>query len=192
MAAARSSPCPWRPTAARHNGSSGKKVVTLPAPDGNTGNANGNTGINGGKIVHPAGEQSAARPARSGTKTGPDVKTSMPVNRVTTLPTTRPQLNNGPVMKLNNNPSLGNKFNQGNSQPAKMSFSRQQRRQQWRQPHGHGRRPDAPRLLIAPARQPSTKTGQSSDALPRSMFGDDLRPRALRTNRRRHCRRRER
>ena len=43
----------------------------------------------------------------------------MPVNRVTTVPS-----NNGQVMKLNNNPSLGNsRVNfQGNSQPNKMSF----------------------------------------------------------------------
>jgi hypothetical protein len=86
---------------------SDKKVVTLPAPGGNSGPAN--TGINGGKIttlpVNNGGRIS------SGQDTKVDVKTSMPV-------TTRPQLNNAPVMKLNNNPSQGNKFNQ----PAKVSF----------------------------------------------------------------------
>jgi hypothetical protein len=106
---------------------SDKKIVTLPAPNGNTGNTtgnagnnnagNGNTGINGGKIV--------TLPVSNGGRIGSgqyskvDVKTSMPVNRVTTVPS-----NNGRVMKLNNNPSLGNsRVNfQGNSQPNKMSF----------------------------------------------------------------------
>ena len=48
----------------------------------------------------------------SGQDTKVDVKTSMPVNRVTTAPS-----NNGQVMKLNNNPPLGNsRVNfQGNS-----------------------------------------------------------------------------
>jgi caspase domain-containing protein len=93
---------------------SDKKIVTLPAPGGNTGAANGNTGINGGKI--------STLPVTNGGKTvgqdtKVDVKTSMPAGRVTTLP------NNGPVMKLNNNPPLGNKLNQGNPQPVnKMSF----------------------------------------------------------------------
>lgn len=108
-------------TAPKAEGLPGKKIVTLPSPKGNAGNANGNTGINGGKIgtlpVNNGGR------IGSGQATKIDVKTSMPVNRVTTLPTTqRPQLNNGPVMKLNNNPSQGNKFNQGNSQPRNMSF----------------------------------------------------------------------
>ena len=52
-----------------------------------------------------------------------DVKNSMPANRViTTLPSTSHQQDNGRVMKLNSNPSLGIKSNQGNSQPGKMSF----------------------------------------------------------------------
>jgi hypothetical protein len=110
-----------------NTGINGGKIVTLPAPggnanngnNGNANNGNANTGINGGRIT--------TLPVTNGGKTGGldnkvDVKTSMPANRVTTLPTTRQQLNNGPVMKLNNNPSLGNKFNQGNSQPGKMSF----------------------------------------------------------------------
>jgi hypothetical protein len=98
------------------DGASDKKIVTLPAPGGNNGAANGNTGIAGGKIV--------TLPVNNGGKTGQDtkvdVKTSMPVNRVTTLPS-----NNGQVIKLNNNnPPLGNNRGnfQGNSQPGKTSF----------------------------------------------------------------------
>jgi hypothetical protein len=89
-----------------------KKIVTLPAPIGKNGNTtgnagNGNTGINGGRIgTLPVNN------GRSDVNTKVDVKTSMPVNRVTTLPTTRQQLNHGPVMKLNN----GNN-NQGNNRP---------------------------------------------------------------------------
>jgi Caspase domain len=106
---------------------SDKKIVTLPAPNGNTGNTtgnagnnnagNGNTGINGGKIVTLPVNNGGR--IGSGQNTKVDVKTSMPVNRVTTVPS-----NNGQVMKLNNNPSLGNsRVNfQGNSQPNKMSF----------------------------------------------------------------------
>jgi hypothetical protein len=106
---------------------SDKKIVTLPAPNGSAGNTsgnagnnnagNGNTGINGGKIVtlpvHKGGR------IGSGQDTKVDVKTSMPVNRVTTVPS-----NNGQVMKLNNNPPLGNgRVNfQGNPQPNKVSF----------------------------------------------------------------------
>jgi hypothetical protein len=94
--------------APRTEGLPDKKVVTLPAPNGNTGKTSGNTGINGGNIVTNGGRI-------SGNDAKIDVKTtSMPVNRVTT---TRPLLNNGPVMKLNNNPQMGNKLNQGNSQP---------------------------------------------------------------------------
>jgi caspase domain-containing protein len=88
------------------DGSSDKKIVTLPAPGGNNGPAN--TGINGGKL---------GGRITSGQDNKVDVKTSMPVNRITD---TRP--NNGGVMKLNNNPPLGSKFNQGNAQPAKTSF----------------------------------------------------------------------
>ena len=114
---------------------SDKKIVTLPAPNGNTGNTtgnagnnnagNGNTGINGGKIVTLPVNNGGR--IGSGQNTKVDVKTSMPVNRVTTVPS-----NNGQVMKLNNNPPLGNsrvnflgnsRVNfQGNSQPNKMSF----------------------------------------------------------------------
>ena len=106
---------------------SDKKIVTLPAPNGNAGNTtgnagnntagNGNTGINGGKIVTLPGNNGGR--IGSGQNTKVDVKTSMPVNRDTTVPS-----NNGQVMKLNNNPSLGNsRVNfQGNSQPNKMSF----------------------------------------------------------------------
>ena len=104
------------------DGASDKKIVTLPAPNSNGTPANGNTGINGGKI--------GTLPINNGGKTAGqdskvDVKTSMPVNRVTTLPVTprQQQLNNAPVMKLNNNPSMGNKLNPGNPQPAKMSFN---------------------------------------------------------------------
>jgi len=79
--------------APRAEGLPDKKIVTLPAN-------------NGGRIT--SGQAKV------------DVKTSMPVNRVTSAPT-RPQLNNGPITKLNNKPP-GNRFNQGNSQPAKMSF----------------------------------------------------------------------
>jgi hypothetical protein len=97
------------------DGSSDKKVVTLPAPAGNNGPAN--TGNNGGKITSLPVNNGGR--INSGQDTKVDVKTSMPGN---TGVTTRPQLNNAPVMKLNNNPSQGNKFNQGNSQPAKVSF----------------------------------------------------------------------
>jgi Caspase domain len=120
----------------------GGKIVTLPAPGGNNGNAgngnngNGNTGINGGKIgtlpVHNGNNANAGNgnTGINGGKIGTlpvgnggrvtngqdakvDVKNSMPAGRVTSVPV-KPQLNNAPVMKLNNNP-------QGNSQ--KMSFS---------------------------------------------------------------------
>jgi hypothetical protein len=76
--------------APRAEGLPDKKIVTLPANSG-------------GRIT--SGQAKV------------DVKTSMPVNRVTN---TRPQLNS-PMTKLNNKP-LGNRFNQGNSQPARMSF----------------------------------------------------------------------
>ncbi|HXI08749.1 MAG: caspase family protein [Bradyrhizobium sp.] len=94
---------------------SDRKVGTLPV-GGNNGPAN--TGINGGRIT--------ALPINNGGQSGAsdskvDVKTSMPVNRVTSAPV-RPQLNNGPVMKLNN-PSQGGKFNQGNPQPRSTSFN---------------------------------------------------------------------
>jgi hypothetical protein len=104
------------------DGVSDKKIVTLPAPNGNAGNTtgnagNGNTGINGGKIVTLPVNNGGR--ISSGHDTKVDVKTSMPVNRVTTVPS-----NNGQVMKLNNSPSLRNsRVNfQGNSQPNKMSF----------------------------------------------------------------------
>jgi Caspase domain len=111
-------------TGGKTDAPSDKKIVTLPAPNGNAGNTsgnagngNGNTGINGGKIVTLPGNNGGR--IGSGQNTKVDVKTSMPVNRVTTVPS-----NNGQVMKLNNNPSLGNsRVNfQGNSQPNKMSF----------------------------------------------------------------------
>ncbi|MFO1109804.1 MAG: caspase family protein [Bradyrhizobium sp.] len=125
-----------------NTGINGGKIVTLPANNGgNSGNpGNGNTGINGGKIVTlPAGNNgnNSNGPANtginggkigslpvgnggritSGQDTKSDVKTSMPVNRVTTLPA-----NNGQVMKLNNNPPQGNKLNQSNPQPRNMNF----------------------------------------------------------------------
>jgi len=112
-------------TGGKTDSSSDKKIVTLPAPNGNGSPANGNTGINGGRIgtlpLNNGGKTSSGQDTKTGS--GPDVKTGMPVNRVTTPPTTRQQLNNGPVLKLNNNPSLGNKFNQGNPQPGKTSFT---------------------------------------------------------------------
>lgn len=144
----------------------GGKIVTLPAPGGNNGNAgNATTGNNGGKIVTlPAntginGGKIGTLPVNNGTNgpantginggkigtvqvsngskigtlptnnsgrisTGPvtkvDVKTSMPVGRVTSVPQ-RQQLNNGQVMKLNNNPPQVNKLNLGNSQSRQMS-----------------------------------------------------------------------
>src|SRR5262245_49118174 len=106
--------------APRAEGPSDKKIVTLPASNGNAGNTtgnagNGNTGINGGKIVTLPVNNGGG--IGSGQNTKVDVKTSMPVNRVTTVPS-----NNGQVMKLNNNPPLGNKLNMGNPQP-RMSFS---------------------------------------------------------------------
>ena len=150
-----------------NTGINGGKIVTLPAPNGNNGNAgNGNTGINGGKIVTlpvnnggngnsgtginggkigtlPVnnGSNGPANTGINGGKIGTlpvnnggrinsgrdskvDVKTSMPVNRVTALPSVpRQQLNNAPVMKLNNNPPPGNnnRFIQANPQPAKTS-----------------------------------------------------------------------
>jgi len=92
----------------RTDGSSDKKIVTLPAPNGNAGNStNANTGINGGRIGSAQGGKI-------------DVKTTMPANRVTTLP--NQQQNNGQVLKLNNNPSPGTRLNQGNSQPVRMNF----------------------------------------------------------------------
>jgi Caspase domain len=125
-----------------NTGINGGKIVTLPAPGGNAGNSN--TGINGGKIVTlPGGNAGPANgntgvaggkivtvPAGNVGKIGSsqdtkvDVKTSMPVGRVTTLPSTpHQQQNNGQVVKFNNNPSLNNKLNQGNPQPVnKMSF----------------------------------------------------------------------
>lgn len=128
-----------------NTGINGGKIVTLPAPGGNTGN--GNTGINGGKIVTLPATNSGngnAGPANTGINGGKistlpvnnggkavgqdskvDVKTGMPPGRVTTLPSAphQPQLNNAPVMKLNNNPSLGNRLNQGNPPPVnKVSF----------------------------------------------------------------------
>ncbi len=96
---------------------SDKKVVTLPVPAGNNGPAN--TGIAGGKITTPPVNNNGGKTGGQDTKV--DVKTSMPGNRVTGM-NTRLQLNNGPVMKLNNNPSQGGKFNQGNSQPRNLSF----------------------------------------------------------------------
>src|SRR4051812_12559772 len=106
----------------QNNGqNNGQKVgglgISLPGKGDNNAPANGNTGINGGKIV--------TLPVNNGGKTGldtkADVKNSMPANRViTTLPSH--QQDNGRVMKLNSNPSLGIKSNQGNSQPGKTSF----------------------------------------------------------------------
>jgi hypothetical protein len=103
----------------------GGKVVTLPAPGVNNGPAN--TGINGGKITTlPVNNGGGANGnigingGKTGQDTKADVKNSMPAGRVITG---RPQFNNGQVLKLNNNPSVGNKFNQGNSQPGKMSSS---------------------------------------------------------------------
>jgi hypothetical protein len=93
-----------------NTGINGGKIVTLPAPGGNASNGNngnGNTGINGGRIT--------TLPVTNGGKTGGldtkvDVKTSMPANRVTDLPSTpRQQINNATVLKLNNN--------QGNNRP---------------------------------------------------------------------------
>jgi hypothetical protein len=132
----------------------GGKIVTLPAPGGNNGNAgNANTGNNGGKIVTlPVNKGTNGGPANTGINGGKigtvqtnnggkigtlpvnnsgriptgqvtkvDVKTSMPAGRVTSVP--RQQLNTGPVMKLNNNPSQVNKLNQGNAQPRTMNSS---------------------------------------------------------------------
>jgi hypothetical protein len=124
----------------------GGKIVTLPAPGGNAGN--GNTGINGGKIVTlpannggngnngPAntginGGKISTLPVNNGGKTvgqdsKVDVKTSMPVNRVTTLPSTpRQQLNSAPVMKLNQgNPQLVNKMSFGSNNGSNNGGSR--------------------------------------------------------------------
>lgn len=107
----------------------GKKIVTLPAPNGNTGNTSGNTGINGGKIgtvqVNNGGKigtlpvNNSGR-ISSGQVTKVDVKTTMPVNRVTTVPQ-RQQLTTGPVMKLNNNPPQVTKLNTGSPQPRQTS-----------------------------------------------------------------------
>jgi hypothetical protein len=92
--------------------------ITPPGkPGDNNGTANnGNTGINGGKIVTLPVNNGGR--IGSGQNTKVDVKTSMPVNRVTTVPS-----NNGQVMKLNNNPPLGNKLNQGNPPPRNLSFN---------------------------------------------------------------------
>lgn len=87
-----------------------KKIVTLPSPKGNTG-------INGGKVITLPVNKGGR--ITSGQDPKVNVKTSMPIDRITN---TRPQLNNRPVMKLNN-PSLGNKLNQGNSQPRNLSFN---------------------------------------------------------------------
>ncbi len=85
-----------------NTGINGGRIGTLPVNNGGkigtVNNGPVNTGINGGRVT-------------SGQDTKVDVKNSMPVSRVTNTPV---KLNNGPVMKLNNNP-------QGNSQ--KMSFS---------------------------------------------------------------------
>ncbi len=91
-----------------------KKIMTLPAP---VTNATG-----GGKIV--------TLPVTNVGKTGSglDVKATLPVNRVTDLPSTQRQQikTNGPaVLKLNNNPPMGNNRPQGNIQgntlPGKVS-----------------------------------------------------------------------
>jgi len=88
--------------------------MTLPA---SVTNATG-----GGKIV--------TLPVTNVGKTGSglDVKTTLPVNRVTDLPSTQRQQikTNGPaVLKLNNNPPMGNNRPQGNIQgntlPGKVS-----------------------------------------------------------------------
>ena len=94
-----------------NTGVNGGKIVTLPAPHGNAGNANVNTGINGGRV-------GSAQDSKV------DVKTGMPVNRITNLPSTprQQQLNNGQVLKLDNNASQGTKFKQGNAQPGRMNF----------------------------------------------------------------------
>jgi hypothetical protein len=88
-----------------------KKIVTLPAPGGNT-NANGNTGINGGRITTLPATNVGKTGTDTKTGTVTDVKTTLPGNRVTTLPSTPHQQmkNDGPaVLKLNNNPSMGNR-----------------------------------------------------------------------------------
>ncbi|MCW5704615.1 MAG: hypothetical protein KIT82_18775, partial [Bradyrhizobium sp.] len=105
----------------------GGKIVTLPAPNGNNGPAN--SGVNGGKIT----TMPVNGNANTGIKGGRigwnkdnkvDVKTSMPVNRVTNLPSRsrQQQFNNGQVLKFNNNRPSGAKFNQGNVQSGKMNF----------------------------------------------------------------------
>lgn len=104
------------------DGSFDKKIVTMPAPGGNTRPANGNTGIAGGNLpVNNGGRIVSGQD----NKTGPDVKATMPANRVTNLPsTTRQRINNGPVLRLNNNPSMGSTRGtfQGNAQPGKVSY----------------------------------------------------------------------
>jgi hypothetical protein len=94
-----------------------KKIVTLPAPITNATNATG-----GGKIV--------TLPVTGVGKTGSglDVKTTLPVNRAAGLPSTpRQQIRtDGPaVLKLNNNPPMGNNRPRGNIQgntlPGKVS-----------------------------------------------------------------------
>jgi len=60
------------------------------------------------------------------TGSGLDVKATLPVNRVTDLPSTQRQQikTNGPaVLKLNNNPPMGNNRPQGNALPGKVSGS---------------------------------------------------------------------
>lgn len=106
-----------------NTGINGGKIGTLPVGNNGNGNAgNGNTGINGGKIGtvtgHPVNTGINGGRITTGQDTKVDVKNSMPAGRVTT---TRPQLNNGTVLKLNNNPSPGKVNFQGNSQSFKQS-----------------------------------------------------------------------
>lgn len=108
-----------------NTGINGGKIGTLPPTNATNGPAN--TGINGGKIgtvqVNNGGRIGTLNDSGripSGQVTKVDVKTSMPVNRVTSAPQ-RQQLNTAPVMKLNNNPSMG-ATNTGNAQPRQMNL----------------------------------------------------------------------
>ena len=78
---------------------SDKKIVTLPAPGATTGNSNGNTGINGGKIVTlPATTVGKAlRPGCDQTRSrSPDIKTTtFPAKRIVDAPVNEPQFEVG-------------------------------------------------------------------------------------------------